>query len=110
QFLRDQLNAHFRARGIDMTLRYLDPSYQIRAAPANSEDALLCDRMGRHAVHAAMAGKTGLAVSFLHGQFVYVPITLITQGGKRLDLTGELYRAVQSSTWHTRGEPRRPRT
>jgi 6-phosphofructokinase 1 len=99
-FLRDKLSAHFKAREIEMTLRYFDPSYQIRARPANSEDALLCDRMARHAVHAAMAGKTGLVVSFLHGHFVHVPIDLIARGSKRLDLSGELYRAVLSST-HT---------
>jgi 6-phosphofructokinase 1 len=98
QFLRDQLIAHFAGRSIEMTLRYFDPSYQIRAQPANAEDALLCDRMARHAVHAAMAGMTGLVVSFLHGQFVHVPIGLIAQGSKRLDLEGELYRAVLSST------------
>lgn len=97
-FLRDQLNAHFKAREIEMTLRYFDPSYQIRGRPANSEDAVLCDRLGRHAVHAAMAGKTGLVVSFLNGHFVHVPIGLIAEGSKRLDLDGELYRAVLSST------------
>jgi 6-phosphofructokinase 1 len=99
QFLRDRLNAHFKARNIEMTLRYFDPSYQIRGRPANSEDALLCDRMGRHAVHAAMAGKTGLVVSLLNGHFVHVPIGLIAGGSKRLDLDGELYRAVLSSTY-----------
>jgi 6-phosphofructokinase 1 len=54
--------------------------------------------MARHAVHAAMAGKTGLVVSFLHGHFVHVPIDLIAKGSKRLDPSGELYRAVLSST------------
>jgi 6-phosphofructokinase 1 len=102
-FLRDALNAHFAARGIEMTLRYFDPSYQIRGRPANTEDAVLCDRLGRHAVHAAMAGKTGLVVSFLHGQFVHVPIGLIAQASKRLDLDGELWRAVRSCT----GQPAR---
>lgn len=97
-FLKDRIAAHFKARGIDMTLRYFDPSYQIRGRPANTEDALLCDRMGRHAVHAAMAGKTGMVISYLNGQFVHVPIDVIAQGGKRLDLNGELWRAVLSST------------
>jgi len=97
-FLRDALTAHFAKRGTEMTLRYFDPSYQIRGRPANTEDAMLCDRLGRHAVHAAMAGKTGLVVSFLHGQFVHVPIGLIAQGSKRLDLEGELWRGVLSST------------
>jgi 6-phosphofructokinase 1 len=101
--LKDRLDAHFRARGVEMTLRYFDPSYQIRGCPANTEDALLCDRMARHAVHAAMAGKTGLVISFLSGQFVHVPISEIARGGKRLDLEGELWRAVLSST----GQPAR---
>ena len=86
-----------------MTLRYFDPSYQIRGCAADTEDALLCDRMGRHAVHAAMAGKTGLVVSFLHGQFVHVPIGVIAEGSRRLDLDGELWRAVLDST----GQPAR---
>jgi 6-phosphofructokinase 1 len=97
-FLKEKFTAHFQARGIEMTLRYFDPSYQIRGRPANTEDGLLCDRMGRHAVHAAMAGKTGLVISYLNSQFVHVPIDLIASGGKRVDLDGELWRAVLSST------------
>ncbi|MEZ0276796.1 MAG: ATP-dependent 6-phosphofructokinase, partial [Roseimicrobium sp.] len=85
-------------RGIEMTMRYFDPSYQIRGCPANTEDALLCDRMGRHAAHAAMAGKTGLVISYLHGQYVHVPISEIARSCKHVDLEGELWRAVISST------------
>jgi 6-phosphofructokinase 1 len=97
-FLRDAIGAHFQSRGIEMAMRYFDPSYQIRGRAANTEDSLLCDRLGRHAVHAAMSGKTGLVISYLHGQFVHVPIDLIATGGKRLDLDGELWSAVLSST------------
>ncbi len=102
-FLRDAITAHFKSRNIEMAMRYFNPSYQIRGCPANTEDALLCDRMGRHAVHAAMSGRTGLVISYLNGQFVHVPIDLIVSGGKRLDLDGELWRAVLSST----GQPPR---
>lgn len=103
QFLRDEINAHFKSRQIEMTMRYFDPSYQIRGCPANTEDALLCDRLARHAVHAAMSGRTGMVISYLNGQFVHVPINLIAAGGKRLDLEGELWQAVISST----GQPQR---
>jgi 6-phosphofructokinase 1 len=102
-FLRQAFKTHFEARGTEMTLRYFDPSYQVRGRPANTEDAVLCDRMGRHAVHAAMAGKTGLVISYLHGQFVHVPIGIIAEASKRLDLEGELWRAVLSCT----GQPAR---
>jgi 6-phosphofructokinase 1 len=97
-FMRDAIGAHFKSRGIGMTMRYFDPSYQIRGCAANTEDALLCDRLGRHAVHAAMSGRTGLVISYLNGQFVHVPIDVIATGGKHLDLEGELWRAVLSST------------
>jgi 6-phosphofructokinase 1 len=96
--LRDRLTAHFKARGVEMTMRYFDPSYQIRGCPADTDDALLCDRLARHAAHAAMAGKTGLVVSYLNGQYVHVPTAEIVRGSKRLDLDGELWRAVLSST------------
>ncbi len=102
-FLKERLDAHFKARGIDMVMRYFDPSYQIRGCPANTEDALLCDRMARHAVHAGMAGRTGLVISYLNDQYVHVPVSEIARGGKRLDLDGELWRAVLSST----GQPER---
>ena len=96
--LRDAISAHFKSRGIEMAMRYFDPSYQIRGRAANTEDSLLCDRLGRHAVHAAMSGRTGLVISYLNGQFVHVPIDVIAAGGKQLDMEGELWRAVLSST------------
>ncbi|MGD9417669.1 MAG: ATP-dependent 6-phosphofructokinase [Verrucomicrobiota bacterium JB025] len=101
-FLRDAITDHFNSRGIEMVMRYLDPGYQIRGCPANEEDSILCDRMARHAVHAAMSGRTGLVISYLNGQFVHVPIELITaggkSGGKRIDLEGELWRGVLATT------------
>lgn len=97
-YLRDLLSTHFAGRGVPMVMRYFDPSYQIRGCPANTEDAVLCDRLGRHAVHAAMSGRTGMVVSYLHGHFAHVPISAIAAGGKRVDLESELWRAVLSST------------
>jgi 6-phosphofructokinase 1 len=96
--LRDEITKHFKARGIEMTMRYFDPSYQIRGCRANTEDALLCDRLGDHAVHAAMSGRTGMIISYLYGQYVHVPIDIIASGSKRVEPDGELWRAVLSST------------
>jgi hypothetical protein len=59
-FLCEKIKSCFKTEGISVVIRYFDPSYQIRSRPANSEDTLLCDLFARHAVHAAMAGKTGL--------------------------------------------------
>lgn len=97
-FLRQRIEAHFAGKNIEMTLRYFDPSYQIRSQPANTEDAVLCDRFARHAVHAAMAGKTGMIVGAIHGQCVNVPLDLLSGASKRVDPQGELWHAVLAST------------
>lgn len=102
-FLRDAIAAHFKARKIEMTMRYFDPSYLIRGVAANTEDAVLCDRYARHAVHAAMAGKTGMVIGFMNGQFVHIPIALLVGAGRRLHEAGELWHAVLATT----GQPAR---
>ncbi|NLG35133.1 MAG: ATP-dependent 6-phosphofructokinase [Lentisphaerae bacterium] len=97
-FLRDRIQAFFREQGTEVSLKYIDPSYIIRSIPANSQDARLCDAFGRHAVHAAMAGKTDLIVGFWHGMFIHVPIPAATASRKKIDPEGELWHAVMSST------------
>ncbi|MHA3771501.1 ATP-dependent 6-phosphofructokinase [Verrucomicrobiota bacterium sgz303538] len=97
-FLREKISAFFKAEGIPIVMRYFDPSYQIRSRPANCEDSLLCDLFARHAVHAAMAGKTGVVIGYLHEQFIHVPIELLTAHTKRLDLASDWWRSVLATT------------
>ncbi len=102
-FLRDKILAYFKAEGIPVVMRYFDPSYQVRSIPANCEDALLCDLFSRHAVHAAMAGKTGVVIGFHHERFIHVPIELLATHSKRLDLASGWWRSVLAAT----GQPER---
>jgi 6-phosphofructokinase 1 len=97
-FLRDQIAAYFKAEKIEATLRYIDPSYLVRSVPADSEDAILCDQFARHAVHAAMAGKTGLVIGLLHDEYIHVPIELLATQTKCVDPAGPEWRAVRSAT------------
>jgi len=102
-FLRQRIESYFKTEGIPVAIRYFDPSYQIRSRPANSEDALLCDLFSRHAVHAAMAGKTGIVIGFLHERFIHVPIELLATHTKRLDPASGWWRSVLAAT----GQPER---
>jgi 6-phosphofructokinase 1 len=102
-FLCEQIKSYFKAEGIPVVIRYFDPSYQVRSRPANSEDALLCDLFARHAVHAAMAGKTGVVIGFLHERFIHVPIELLATHTKRLDPASGWWRSVLAAT----GQPER---
>ena len=96
--LRERIEAHFKARQVPLVMRYFDPSYLIRSSPANSEDSILCDLFARHAAHAAMAGKTGLIIGYLHDRFIHVPIELLTKERKRLDPDGPAWSAVLAAT------------
>jgi len=98
QFLRDRIDAHFKAKGIPFALRYIDPSYLVRSVPASAEDAILCDFFARNAVHAAMAGKTGLVIGYQHGKFTHVPVELLTKEQKTLDLNGPAWLGVLAAT------------
>jgi len=84
QFLRDKIKQHFAAQRLPVVMRYLDPSYYIRSVPASTVDSVLCDSFARHAVHAAMAGKTDMLIGLQHGVFIHVPIPLATKQRKRL--------------------------
>jgi 6-phosphofructokinase 1 len=97
-FLRERIEAHATSVGLPIVMRYIDPSYLVRSSPANAADSILCDQFARHAVHAAMAGKTGLVIGLLHDQFVHVPVALLTNHTKRVDPKGPAWRAVLAST------------
>ena len=101
-YLRERIEAYFQAEKIPLVMRYFDPSYFVRSSPANAEDSILCDLYARHAVHAAMAGKTGLVIGYLHDQFIHVPIELLTSRKKRMDPNGFAWNAVLAAT----GQPR----
>jgi len=97
-FLCEHIRAFFKKEKMPVTLRYFDPSYQVRSRPANCEDALLCDLFARHAVHAAMAGKTGIVIGFLHERFIHVPIELLGTHRKYLDPASGWWRSVLATT------------
>ena len=62
----------------------------IRSLPANANDRVFCNFLGRNAVHAGMAGKTGMLIGHWNNQFVHVPMQLIKENmDKQLKECGE---------------------
>jgi 6-phosphofructokinase 1 len=96
--LRDRIAEYFSARGTEITLKYIDPSYHIRSVPALPTDSLYCWNLARNAVHAAMAGNTEMLIGRWHGRFVHVPMPLATRFRKQVDTTGDLWMSVVEST------------
>lgn len=102
-FLKEQIENYFKKESVPLVFRYFDPSYVIRSQPANPEDSILCDLYARNAVHAAMAGKTGLVIGYLHDRFIHVPVEASVAEKKCLDPAGDGWRAVLAAT----GQPAR---
>ena len=98
QLLTHEIKTHFRNKNMPVTLKYIDPSYIIRSVPANANDRIYCGFLGQNAVHAAMAGKTGMVVSQIQDRFVHLPFSLVTRERRRLNIRSDYWRAVLEST------------
>lgn len=98
QFMKERINSFFKERRMEVNLKYIDPSYIVRSVPANAQDNVYCSRLAQSAVHAAMAGKTGMLVGRWHGSFVHLPLELVIHGRRKVDPTQELWHSVLECT------------
>jgi len=97
-FLKDCITKHFKEKKIEINLKYIDPSYMIRARAANPIDSIYCGRLGTNAVHAAMAGKTKMLVSHINDTFVYIPTALAVAKRNCINPESDLWRDVIEAT------------
>ena len=97
-FLRDSIKQYFKGIGMEINLKYIDPSYMIRSLPANPHDTAFCLLMGHSAVHAGMAGRTGMLVGYWNHQFTHVPIALAVARRRKIDPGGWVWSSVLAAT------------
>ena len=101
-FLKDEIASYFKKIGMEVILKYIDPSYTIRSMPANARDSAFCLLLGHNAAHAGMAGRTNMVVGFWKNEFTHLPIPAAVSERKRIDPRGRLWSSVIEST----GQPR----
>jgi 6-phosphofructokinase 1 len=104
-FLRDQINTYFKRRGLEFSLKYIDPSYTIRSVPADANDSVFCLLLGQSAVHAGMAGRTNMVVGYWGNEFTHVPISLAVSKRKKVDPQDRVWNSVLTIT----GQPKEMR-
>jgi 6-phosphofructokinase 1 len=97
-FLKNKINEYFKHAGVDVNLKYIDPSYTIRSQPTNSYDSAFCLLLGHNAVHAGMSGRTNMVVGYWLSQFTHVPIAMAVSKTKRIDPAGKVWNNVVAST------------
>lgn len=97
-FLKQQIQEYFESRNINISLKYIDPSYMIRSLPANSNDHVYCTFLGRDAVHAGMTGKTNMIIGHWNDHFVHVPMPLTAGKRKQVHSGGKLWQTALEAT------------
>jgi len=96
-FLKNAIENHFKKISMEINLKYIEPSYLIRSVPANASDGIYCSLLGQYAVHAAMAGKTGLLVALLREEYVHLPLDAATSR-RKIDPRGNIWQRVLETT------------
>jgi len=71
--------------GDSVYIKYVDPSYMIRAVPPNTADNVYCTQLAHNAVHGAMTGYTNFVVGSLNTRECYVPIPVLANKRNIID-------------------------
>jgi len=95
--LKDEIKDYFNKEGMEVNIKYFDPSYSIRSRRADANDSMYCLRLGSNAVHAAMAGHTNMIVGLHHDCLIQLPINLIGER-KTIDPQSWFWQTVLQAT------------
>ncbi|MBD0852304.1 ATP-dependent 6-phosphofructokinase [Maribacter arenosus] len=96
--LKTEIAEYFKKNDRQVTIKYIDPSYIIRSAPANPGDSIFCNGLAYHAVHGAMTGRTRFVVGRVNNRYVYLPISAVTNKRKKINMEGGFWYTVLEST------------
>jgi len=95
--LKGHIEKYFSGTDMEINLKYIDPSYTIRSVSSNASDSLYCAVLGQCAVHAGMAGKTGMVVGLYKNEYVHLPIRTVTTR-KKVNPKGNVWMRVLEAT------------
>lgn len=98
-WISHNIKEHFtQRRKMTINLKYIDPTYMIRAIPSNASDNVYCTLLAQSAVHGAMAGFTGFTVGLVNGRHTYIPFQCITERQNKVVITDRMWARLLSST------------
>ncbi|EPS62819.1 hypothetical protein M569_11969, partial [Genlisea aurea] len=98
-WLSHKIKEHFtKLNKFPITLKYIDPTYMIRAIPSNAADNVYCTLLAQSAVHGTMAGFTGFVSGLVNGRHAYIPFNRIIEKQKNVVITDRMWARLLSST------------
>lgn len=80
------------------TVKYIDPTYMIRAVPANATDNLYCTLLAHSAIHGVMAGYTGFVCGPINGNYAYIPLDEVAKAKHHVNTRDHKWAWVRSVT------------
>ncbi|KAG7021907.1 ATP-dependent 6-phosphofructokinase 7, partial [Cucurbita argyrosperma subsp. argyrosperma] len=87
-WISQKIKDHFsKEHKMTINLKYIDPTYMIRAIPSNASDNVYCTLLAQSAVHGAMAGYTG-----------YTSGLRITEKQNKVGIADRMWARLLSST------------
>ncbi|KAK2457358.1 ATP-dependent 6-phosphofructokinase [Trifolium repens] len=98
-WLSNKIKDHFtKFSKMAVNMKYIDPTYMIRAIPSNASDNIYCTLLAHSAVHGAMAGYSGFTVGPVNSRHVYLPIARVTERPNTVKLTDRMWARLLEST------------
>ncbi|KAL9247373.1 hypothetical protein vseg_020813 [Gypsophila vaccaria] len=97
-WISHKIKDYFNQKMWTITLKYIDPTYMIRAIPANASDNVYCTLLAHSAIHGAMAGYTGFTVGPVNGRHAYIPFQRINEKQNKVVITDRMWARLLSST------------
>ncbi|XWS17676.1 hypothetical protein CRYUN_Cryun33cG0088100 [Craigia yunnanensis] len=97
-WLTHRIKEHFAKKKMPINLKYIDPTYMIRAIPGIASDNIYCTLLAHSAIHGAMAGYTGFTVGPVNGRHAYIPFNHIIEEQNKVVITDRMWARLLSST------------
>ncbi|GMI58793.1 hypothetical protein ScalyP_jg4402 [Parmales sp. scaly parma] len=101
-FIKGEIESYFKEEsdeGVDVPVKFIDPSYMVRSVCANSSDSFLCMQLGQNAVHGAMAGFTAFTVGLVNNRMVFLPMTeLVRKSPRTMNPRGRTWERIVQLT------------
>ncbi|CAM0951366.1 unnamed protein product [Alopecurus aequalis] len=94
----DLIKKHFKDIDVPADIKYIDPTYMVRACRANASDAILCTVLGQNAVHGAFAGFSGITSGICNTHYAYLPITEVITAPKHVNPNSRMWHRCLTST------------
>jgi len=78
----------------------------IRSVSANAFDSMYCSNLAQGAVHAAMAGFTGITVGKVDERYVALPIhAIVHKGARKVSTKGHTFHRLKATTQQPNFDP-----